>query len=321
MSYAEYASWQAARSSVLSAAEKSAAHLRLAELRVEDDPTKSTELGVGVHCAILEPALFEARYTRGLRRPRKSNADTAAHAAFELENATLGREVIADGQYEKCLRIRDALLRKPWRASLLDGPGVVELSVLWTDAQSGVRCKARVDRLALNYLAPGWREPAPAICELKTCAEVTEAGFHRSIQRYSYQLQARMQLEAIAAHDPSWIDPGTIEPRPEQYVWLVLETAEPWESRLFVPSTDTLSDGAKRLRHALALWSECQRTGQWPGFPPEPQPIDLKPWARFAPEPSAFSRPERHSGEPRTRHTERHALVPKPQRGDDDELF
>lgn len=312
--YPVYASWNAWRSSVLRSARKSPAHLRLAQIGVEDDSTRSTALGVGVHCAVLEPALFERRYTRGLRRGKRGKVDELAHAAFELECAASGREVLEDGQWERCMRMRDALLRQPWRAALLDGPGIVELSVLWHDMETDVRCKSRIDRLTLNYQAPGWSSPAPAIVELKSAEDATEEGFRRSLSRFRYGMQARMQLEAMAAHDSSWLDPGTLSPRPEQMVWLVLESKPPFEPRLFSPTSDLLDHSGLELRHALAVVAECTRSGSWPGWPADPQPIDLAPWEYRRRD--DLQPPRRERGE-RLRHEERHTLDRRPA----DELF
>jgi hypothetical protein len=303
--YAAYAAWDARRASVLKEARISAAHMRLASVRVEDDATAATELGIGVHCAILEPALFEQRYVRGLNRPRRGGVNVAAHAAFDLEQLTAGREVLSDREYEKCLRIRDALARQEWRGALLDGPGLVELSLLWTDDDSAVRCKARIDRVTLSYQRSGWPSPAPVVVDVKTAEDATPEGFRRAISRYSYHVQARLQLEGLAAHDPkTWLDPGTLEVRPEQYVWLVLEKAEPWEAALYSPSTEMLEEGGLRLRHALAVWADCERTGRWPGFSPEPLLLDLPAWERRAEQRER----ERWTGAPRLRHEERHTL-------------
>lgn len=283
--------------------------MRLASIRVEDDATAATELGIGVHCAILEPALFEQRYTRGLNRPRSGKLNIAAHAAFELEQLAAGREVLSDREYERCLRIRDALARQPWRGALLDGPGLVELSVLWTDDDSGVRCKARCDRLSLSYQRPDWPEPAPVVVDIKTSEDASPEGFRRSISRYGYHVQARLQLEGLAYHDPrTWLDPGTLEVRPEQYVWLVLEKAEPFEAALYSPSTEMLDEAGLRVRHALALWRECERSGHWPGFPGEPQLLDLPAWEVRAERRAR----ERWNGPPRLRHDERDILERTP---------
>lgn len=309
--YPRYAAWDARRSSVLRAALRSAAHLRLADLAEEHDPTKATELGVGVHCAILEPERFERRYVRALRRGKRSTRiDKAAAAAHALEQLADGREVLDDAQYDRCLAIRDALVRQPWRGALLDGPGVVELSALWSDDTTGVRCKTRADRVTLSYLRPGWSTPAPVVVELKSAEDASEEGFRRSIAKYAYHLQARMQLEGLGAHDSAtWVDPGTLEPRPEQYVWLVLEKSAPYAAALYSPSSEMLEAAGMRLRHALALWAECTRSGHWPGYPGEPQLIDLPPW-----EYRRMDRPpqrDRHVGEPRLRHEERDTLVPR----------
>lgn len=306
ISYAEYATWDARRSHVLAQARTSAAHMRRASVEVERDPTRDFELGIAVHCAILEPERFEARFVCGLARGKQSNADKAAHAMFALEQAAHYREVLSYAEYERALRIRDQLARKPWRQGLLGGAGVAELSILWTADESEVRCAARPDRLTLQYLHPRWSEPAPVLVSLKTARSATPDGFRRAISEHSYHVQARHELDGMAAHDPrGWLDPGTLEPRPEQYVWIVLEKQEPFDAALYSPSTEMLEAAELRLRHALALWSECEREGRWPGFPDVPELVDLLPWDR---PPGERARRARWSGEPRTRHAERDAL-------------
>lgn len=278
VSEADYAAWDARRSSVLKEARTSARHMREAAMNVEHSGTRATDLGVGVHCAILDPHRFEREYVCALNRGRKTPADRAAHAEFAIEHA--GKQVLHWSDFESAMRIRDAVWRKSWAEGLLGGAGVNELAALWVDEETGLRCKARMDRVVSAWRAPGWDADASVVVELKTARDVTPDGWQRAIPRFGYELQAAMQLTGLGVFDPSWIDAGTLEPIPSQFVWIVFEKSPPFEIALRTPSDDLLREGIRRMRHALIVWAEGERSGRWPGYPEAPEIVDVLPWVK-----------------------------------------
>lgn len=74
-------------------------------------------------------------------------------------------------------------------AEMLDG-GHSEVSIFWTDKITGVKCKARFDKLKPNH-----------INDLKTFSnskgKILEKSVHDSITNYKYSIQARMYIDGL----------------------------------------------------------------------------------------------------------------------------
>jgi hypothetical protein len=265
--YAIYASWDAMRSSVASKFERSAAHGRLALLD-GDEPSASKELGSAVHLAILEPERLEKqcivkpKADRRLKASREGVLCEAEITAWELEHA--GQDWVSQDDLDKALRIRDAIWQKPWAQALLGSYGSNEVSVAWADPEFKLPCKARMDRLVHDY------EGVSTIVELKSAFDASHEGFNRARQRFSYHVQAAMQVTGL----------DVLSPFTHRLKWLAIETAPPFESALYDPTPEMHAEGMRRFKGALAQYAEGMRTGYWPGYSTASRMLDLFPWEK-----------------------------------------
>lgn len=268
--YAEYASWEAERSSILRLFGRSAFHAYAARVSPEGDkPSKAKDLGEASHCAILEPDQLEKRFVvwQGVSDGSRKNSrvGTAEWAAFVLGKGD--RKIIEQKEMDKALWIRDGIWKQSWAPALLGGPGLTEASMSWIDPELGVHCKVRDDRLVDDF------DGYPTIGEIKTSKDGSRRGWERAIDTFDYHVQAAMQLDCIRILDPDGADRY-------RHLWIVIENVSPYASGLYAADDETLEEGTRRYKGALAQLLECQRSGIWPGYPQRPVLVSLPPWAK-----------------------------------------
>lgn len=269
VSYEEYAQWPGLRSSYLRHFRRTALHA-WNESQAPASPGPALNLGNAIHTAILEPDLLPVRYARGIKVDRRFNTGKAEWAAFQAEHA--GKEILEADDWETVTRVRDAVWRQPWAQKLFGGEGATELSARWTDRESGLPCKARIDRFSAEFRG------APTVVDLKSAADASKDAFKRSIETFAYGLQACFYLDgltAISAHYRTWL-------------WVVVEKAPPYAVALYEPDDEVLAEGRRLYRTALLSHLDAVRTGIWHGYPAEPQIIGRPGWARRTTEDAAL---------------------------------
>ena len=249
-----YLSWPYINNSSLTPALKSMAHYHAQEPR---EPSKAMRLGTFVHCGALEPSAVEARYVvmpafeEQVTRPDGTKYDSPkASKAYkdlvaEFTAANTSKQIVTQDDYDKAVGICRALQRSP-RAAEAIGPGCqTELSIVWDDSATGLRCKARLDAYSpeRNHIA-----------DLKSTDDAGE--LPRAIDRYHYHRQAAMYsdgIEVLTGQRPQF--------------WIVaVETAEPFAVRSAPVGLDTIEAGRQEYRRLLQRIAECQRSGVWPGY-------------------------------------------------------
>lgn len=273
VSAAEYHAWDCASTSRLSILlNKSPAHMRHA-IEHPSTPTASMRLGTALHMAVLQPDLYATDYEVAQqceetteKGKRCSRRGTEWHGAwFCAQHKPVGAgacafNVLSEEDAAVVFAMKQALLSRPASAKLLSADGPTELSIVWDDAETGVRCKARVDKLALEY---------GVAIDLKTAQDASPDAFARSIDTYGYARQASHYLHGLAAN-------GLIC---DSFVFDVVEPDPPHAVGLYRVGEDSLDVGRVQIRRALATYAECERTGVWPSYGDGVQDIELPAWA------------------------------------------
>ena len=138
----------------------------------------------------------------------------------------------------------------------LDGQS--EGTVLWEDEDDNgfsVKCRSRMDHCKVKD-GTFW------VIDLKTTSDASPKTLNRHILNFGYDLQAAAYTRAIANVAPEWA--GRIK-----FLFLFAEDEPPY------PVTPILLDGAfmalglSKWRRAVNLWSQCLRSGIWPGYASE----------------------------------------------------
>jgi len=251
-----YDAIDAARSSDLKTlVQKSPLHLR-AKQDGDNDPTAAMVLGTATHMAVLEPARYLEEVTVFPGATRRGKM----WDAFAAENE--GRLVITMAEWEKVAAMRDAIRADPLASSYLVR-GQPEMTLLWDDPATGLRCKARVD----------WLDTVgaePILVGLKTARGSGPEAFARQAADLLYHLSWAHYRAGYRAITGIW--PETVE--------IVVESVPPYDVVVYRPSELTIGAGEQLQQQALATLQECRRTGVWPGQGRgEVHDLELRPWA------------------------------------------
>lgn len=283
-----YHTWDAASKSRLWAMKQSPAHAKvqidLSTTGEDDDPTPAQVFGRAFHAALLEPDVFRARYAtadqciahteKGSRCQKKGafplvggKSICGTHfkkALAEDPSLTLAEdvEVLSKKVHSACLTIRKRVIAKARASGLVSGPGRAELSIVWKDPETGIMCKARLDRHSPT-IAKG------TIVDVKTTVDASDYAFERTIFRYGYHGQGAMYLDGA----------NEVDLPAEKYVILAVEKKEPFESSVFRLNEAAIDAGRLLLRSLLVRYAWCKKKGVWPGYPDRVREIALPDWA------------------------------------------
>jgi hypothetical protein len=254
-----HTAWRAASNSQLSKLLRSPAHLK-SYLDQPQQDTTALVIGRAVHMAILEPDSFTSTYVGAPKLDMRTKAGKETRALLELEHGP--DNVLSANDYDTCIKVRDSVLVHSAAAGLLKGLSHTELSVVWDDVVSGVRCKARFDGL-VPEIAGG------AIIDIKTTRDASRRAFERSIFSLGYHRQGAFYLQGAAAHGLAV----------QHYVNIAVEKDGPCAVAVYRISEGAIDAGAEQLTPLLARYHECVTTNTWPGYPDAVQDIALPAYA------------------------------------------
>lgn len=258
-SRAEYEAHEGINYSILKLYGRSAAHAQEQMLHPKAH-TPAMETGQALHVATLEPGRFEAEYVVPPKCDRRTREGKALWAAFELEN--VGKTLLKPAEWASVLGMAAAVREHPAIAPLLSEHGLNEASVYWADAETGAPCKARPDRVC------------SAVLDLKQTVDARPALFSAQAARLGYHVQAAFYLAGLDA----------CAPHPRRWLWVAVEPEPPYAVAVYEPTEQTLAQGRAEWETYLRQHLECQRTGRWPGYQTDPQPLNLPKWALAMPE-------------------------------------
>lgn len=153
-------------------------------------------------------------------------------------------------------------------ASALLTNGRPEVSLFWIDAETGVKCRARLDWL------PNKAAGHPLIvADLKTAATAAPREFAKSAAKFGYYGQAAHYSDGIKAlgidSDPA-------------FMFVVVEKTDP-HLVIVGQFTDALDMQLARatVDHARRLYRECIEADRWPGYPEDVIELSLPAWLHY----------------------------------------
>jgi hypothetical protein len=141
------------------------------------------------------------------------------------------------------------------------------VSLFWTDDETGVPCRARLDYL--KQLPSGqW-----VIVDLKSTREYgAEPGaISRDAHNYGRALQAAFYLAGAVATE--------LVPPDAAFMTVTVEKEPPHIVTASQMTDRALEYGHRQFRTALDTWRECTLADRWPGYSDDVISLDLPEWA------------------------------------------
>lgn len=216
-------------------------------------PVKVTpvmEFGTLAHVAGLEPGELQGYAIWPARRQGN------AWKAFQADNA--GREITTQKDFDRARALAASVHSHPDIAPHL-ADGEAELTVLWTDAETGIQCRGRID----------WISRLGMIADLKTTQDASPDAFGRQVFNFSYHAQAAFYQDGVFAVTGERLPSG---------LWAA-ESKAPHVTQAYALPDDVIAAGRALYRGWLRRLAECLSADKWPGYATGPVTLELPRWA------------------------------------------
>lgn len=171
--------------------------------------------------------------------------------AWKAEQEAAGVVVISELDLNRAKAMAKAVKDHPWAGSLFTD-GKPEQSLFWTDAETGVHCRARFDWL--RNVVEGRRLIIP---DYKTSRSAHPDKFARSAADYGYHQQAAHYIDGAKALG---LDPDPV------FVFVVQEKTAPYVVSVIELDEHAVEMGRDLNRVALRTYARCLETDVWPDY-------------------------------------------------------
>lgn len=220
--------------------------------------TPALRVGKATHSLALEGReAFAAAFAVAPECDRRTTVGKGIWADFLA--ASEGRTVLTASEAELVEGMAASILAHPLAPALIEG-GTPELSMIWTDPETGAPCKGRAD---LARLADG------VILDLKTALSAAPEDFARAVLNYGYATQAAAYLSGAAALGADVSD----------FIILAVEKSPPFAVGVYRLPDAALELGRRRWREACRTFADCRESGIWPGYGDGITELVLPNWA------------------------------------------
>ena len=214
--------------------------------------TDALLLGQAIHVAVFEPEEFFVQFiTPPEKLDLRRRLDKERHAEFEF--AAQGKKLLKRETYNQCMFMREAVMNDPIAGELLRGAGTKEEVLTWTDPETGVDCKSRLDfrhhetNLIIDLKSAGvdiWSSAAPS-------------AFRRSVSKYRYHVQNAFYTDGLF-HSTSLQTPG--------FIFIVVEKEPPFKVAKYQLTDQDVQFGREEYIQNLNTYKQCMDSGVWPGY-------------------------------------------------------
>lgn len=260
LSRAEYDAIDALNVSLLMhGIQRSMAHLRW-EKDHPSEPSKEMVFGQAFHLACFEPAEFAKNVVQEPEYNARTNDGKAIRDKFAAENK--GKLILTSDEMADLRGMQESIMAHKAARFLIDMSGDRECTVVWTDPETGVLCKGRLDKLTTN---------AVTIIDPKTTQCAAKGAFERSIITYGYHIRGAWYQDGVCAAL------GCDEPPNMGFV--AIEKAPPYAVAAYELDAPALALGRLKYREAIREYAHCLKTGRWPGYSDKVEPISVPAWA------------------------------------------
>lgn len=222
------------------------------------DDTKDKAFGRLVHVAVLEPDIYDRDWVilpKDLNR--KTNKGKEEYANLVLQAAESGGETVSIQDSLAAVAMRESIMADEFAAELLTGMGGNEVTLIWDDEATGLRCKGRSDRMT-SY------QGITTHVDLKTTAKGGPDGYPYEVRKWQYHVSAAFYLDGCAA----------LEPGKRRFMHIAVEKKPPYDVGVYefeaaVPGEEnqiSIDEGRRFYRTWLAEYKKSLDSGEWPSY-------------------------------------------------------
>lgn len=199
--------------------------------------SKSMDIGRAVHSSVLEPDTFADTVVSyaGTKRGK-------AWDAFKEKN--LDKEILTVSEFEKVRLMTDSVLGHNLASKVFDRlVGIPELSIVWDDPTTGIKCKARLD-----WVIDG------CVYDLKTAKDPAPDSFNKAAIKYRYLSQFAFYAWGYEIVTGERCTPGCI----------AVGNTEPFETVVYDIDGFAFSHGHAECMAMLKALKDCIDSNEYP---------------------------------------------------------
>ncbi len=211
------------------------------------EPTPALLFGTAVHKLLLEPDGFKDEFAVAPNVDRRTNAGKEEWKRFLSGNE--GKTIITSDDFSTASDMVIKAMTVPFVRELLDGKR--EQAFFWTDDDTGIQCKVRLDVLSKV-------DGKVTVCDYKTTANAKTDIFNQSVFRHGYYLQAYMYTEAVMKN-------LKLDYRPD-FFFIAQEKSVPYSVNVIQVTDDVMTAGMDCFRELIGTLALCKRTGYYFGY-------------------------------------------------------
>ena len=246
----EYDKIPAVRRSLLWELKKSPAHFKwAAEGEGIDEETPALRLGTLIHCAVLEFMDYHDRYLTIPTTDRRTKEGKALYQEY-MDKLKPGQEPITPDENDMAMQMRHVIVEDPNASKYLTRFRPEQIYV-WTDPETGERCKMKAD--AVTEI-----DGQDVLIDFKTTDSCADGHFERSVKKYGYQLQAGMYCEGYFAN--TYRDP--------KFIFVAQEKKPPYACRVYECDPYFIQQGKEQFHDLMKIYHFCKEKDYWPGYAP-----------------------------------------------------
>lgn len=211
-----------------------------------EHPTEDTQalrFGRALHAAILTPSAFKREYAVAPDCDRRTREGKEAYIMWQSLLAP-GTTILSAEDMETIQGMVKSYRNSKEARALLRNTRR-EVPKFWTDPETGLLCKCRLDAVKPD-----------TVVDLKTTLDASTGAFMRDAMKYGYHVQAAHYLQGVEA---------TTGRRPEWY-FLVIEKKPPYCVHIMRASAELIELGAYERARLMEKLKHCIDTDTWPAY-------------------------------------------------------
>ena len=246
MTEKEYNEIEAVRRSDLLKLRKSPLHYWWAKNNPEPDDSPAKIFGSAAHKFILEGGVaFGREYAVAPQVDRRTKAGKEEWDEFRTKNE--GKTIITQEDFDRIVAMRNAIKDHPEARLLLVGD--TEQTYVWTDDETGEKCKIRVDCVASE-------NSRPILVDYKTVRSCEDGVFERECRTYGYKIQAGMYTEGFTLN--TFLEAA--------FIFVCQEKDAPHAVRVYHCDPGFIDQGREQFHTLLRCFNMCRTENNWPGY-------------------------------------------------------
>ena len=231
---------------------RSAAHCKAYMSGANRKETDAMRIGTALHMAVLEPHLMKSSYAVWDGRRQGD-----VYQRFILNNR--GKTILRANDMNKVVGMAAAIKNySDYPIQKAIDIGHSELSIYWTDPETGLKLKIRPDTFS-QY----------AGIDLKKTQDARPKAFIRSCEEYGYDVQAAMYMTGLEMFLGQKIP----------FYFIAVEENSPHGVWVHEVSKQMYESGMSKFRKALNEYKQCMETGVWPGYRDAFSVVNWPAWA------------------------------------------